>query len=121
MSEMNQEAVNRGEETVPVATAASFDELSGGAASAGEAPLETLLDVTLPVVIEFGKTKMSVQEVLGLGSGAVIQLEQAVGEPVQIYVGDQKFAEGEVVVIGEFFGVRVTRMLGQQGNGGAKQ
>lgn len=122
MSDMNQDAATRvDEETVATATAASFDELSGGSTSGKDAPLETLLDVTLPVVIEFGRTKMSVQEVLALGTGAVIQLEQAVGEPVQIYVGDQKLAEGEVVVIGEFFGVRVTRVVGRQGNGSAKQ
>jgi flagellar motor switch protein FliN len=121
VSEMKQETLNRGEDTVPIATAASLDELSGAAASGGEAPLDTLLEVMLPVVIEFGNTKMSVQDVLGLGSGSVIQLDQAVGEPVQVYIGDQKFAEGEVVVIGEFFGVRVTRLFGQQDNGSAKQ
>jgi flagellar motor switch protein FliN/FliY len=54
---------------------------------------------------------MTVQEILRLGRGSVIQLERLAGEPIDIYVGDRRFAEGEVVVLGEHFGVRVTRIL----------
>ncbi len=54
---------------------------------------------------------MTVQEVLELGSGSVIQLDRMVGEPIDIYVSDRKLAEGEVVVIGEHFGVRITRIV----------
>jgi flagellar motor switch protein FliN/FliY len=97
----------------PEPTAASFGELrSERSPSAGAAaPLDTLLDVALPVAIEFGRTKMTVQEVLELGAGSVIQLERMVGEPIDVYVSDRKLAEGEVVVIGEHFGVRITRIL----------
>ena len=73
--------------------------------------LDTLLDVSLPIAIEFGRTHMTVQEVLELGSGSVIQLDRMVGEPIDIYVSDRKLAEGEVVVIGEHFGVRITRII----------
>jgi flagellar motor switch protein FliN/FliY len=73
--------------------------------------LDTLLDMSLPVAIEFGRTHMTVQEVLELGSGSVIQLDRMVGEPIDIYVSDRKLAEGEVVVIGEHFGVRITRIV----------
>ena len=73
--------------------------------------LDTLLDVSLPVAIEFGRTHMTVQEVLELGSGSVIQLDRMVGEPIDIYISDRKLAEGEVVVIGEHFGVRITRIV----------
>lgn len=73
--------------------------------------LETLLDVSLPVAIEFGRTHMTVQEVLELGSGSVIQLDRMVGEPIDIFISDRKLAEGEVVVIGEHFGVRITRII----------
>ena len=75
------------------------------------APLETLLEVSLPVTIEFGRTSMTVQEILRLGRGTVIQLDRLAGEPIDIYVGERRFAEGEVVVLGEHFGVRVTRIL----------
>jgi flagellar motor switch protein FliN/FliY len=90
---------------------ASFDELAQAAHEGGEVPLAALLDLTLPVSIELGRTSMTVQEVLRLGRGSVIQLERLAGEPIDIYVGDRRFAEGEVVVLGEHFGVRITRIV----------
>jgi flagellar motor switch protein FliN/FliY len=92
----------------------SLTNLAPGARAGDEpASLDTLLDMTLPVAIEFGRTSMTVQEVLALGSGSVIQLERMVGEPVDIFVSDRKLGEGEVVVIGEHFGVRITRLLAE--------
>ncbi len=91
--------------------AATLHELSNVSSVVGVAPLHTLLDVSLPVAIEFGRTNMTVQEVLELGTGSVIQLERMVGEPIDIYVSDRKLAEGEVVVVGEHFGVRITRIM----------
>jgi len=79
------------------------------------ASLDALLDVTLPVVIEIGRASMTVQEVLQLGAGSVIQLNRLVGEPVDVYVSDRKLAQGEVVVVGEHFGVRITRVLAAPG------
>ena len=84
----------------------------GAAAFAGsEVPLGMLLDLSLPVSIELGRTSMTVQEILRLGRGAVIQLDRLAGEPIDIYVGDRRFAEGEVVVLGEHFGVRIVRIF----------
>jgi flagellar motor switch protein FliN len=88
-----------------------LSELNGGSRGAGSASLDTLLDVSLPVAIEFGRTTMTIQEVLDLGTGSVIELSRMVGEPVDIFVSDRKLAEGEVVVVGEHFGVRITRIL----------
>ena len=88
-----------------------FDALMASAQSDGEVPLSMLLDLTFPVSIELGRTSMTVQDILRLGRGSVIQLERLAGEPIDIYVGDRRFAEGEVVVLGEHFGVRVTRVL----------
>lgn len=85
------------------------------AAAGGEMPLGLLSDLTLPVSIELGRTRMTVQEILRLGRGAVIQLDRLAGEPIDIYVGDRKFAEGEVVVLGEHFGVRLTRLFSATG------
>lgn len=95
------------------ARAPDLSDLGAGGArpGAGGGSLDTLLDVSLPVAIEFGRTHMTVQEVLELGSGSVIQLDRMVGEPIDIYVSDRKLAEGEVVVIGEHFGVRITRIV----------
>jgi flagellar motor switch protein FliN/FliY len=79
--------------------------------SNSEVPISMLLDLTLPVSIDLGRTSMTVQEILRLGRGSVIQLERLAGEPIDIFVGDRRFAEGEVVILGESFGVRVTRIL----------
>jgi flagellar motor switch protein FliN/FliY len=76
-----------------------------------------LLDLTLPVSIELGRTNMTVQEVLRLGRGSVVQLDRLAGEPIDIYVGDRRFAEGEVVVLGEHFGIRITRIISRQAVG----
>jgi flagellar motor switch protein FliN/FliY len=95
-------------------TGASVDELSQGLAAGGDVPLSMLMDLTLPVTIELGRTTMTVQDVLRLGRGSVVQLERLAGEPIDIFVGDRRFAEGEVVVLGEHFGVRITRILNKQ-------
>jgi len=79
-------------------------------AAADGGALSSLYQVTLPITIELGRTRMTVQDVLELGRGSVITLERLVGEPVDVIVGDRHFADGEVVVIGEQFGVRITRI-----------
>jgi flagellar motor switch protein FliN/FliY len=86
-------------------------ELGTGITSSSEVPLAMLLDLTLPVSIELGRTRMTVQEILRLGRGSVVQLERLAGEPIDLYVSDRRFAEGEVVVLGEHFGVRITRII----------
>jgi flagellar motor switch protein FliN len=88
-----------------------FAELSPTGGAQSEVPLSMLLDLTIPVTIELGRTRMSVQEILRLGRGSVVQLERLAGEPIDVYVGDRRFAEGEVVVIGEHFGIRITRLV----------
>ncbi len=88
-----------------------YSELDAAIGANGEVPMSMLMDLTLPVAIELGRTTMSVQEILQLGRGSVVQLERLAGEPIDIYVGDRRFAEGEVVVLGENFGVRVTRII----------
>jgi flagellar motor switch protein FliN/FliY len=86
-------------------------ELGNGVAGTAEVPLAMLMDLTLPVSIELGRTRMTVQEILRLGRGSVVQLERLAGEPIDLYVADRRFAEGEVVVLGEHFGVRITRII----------
>jgi flagellar motor switch protein FliN/FliY len=92
------------------AVPAALNELTPGA-PATEVPLSMLYDLPLAVTIELGRTSMSVQELLRLGRGSVIRLERLAGEPVDIYVADRRFAEGEVLVINEHFGIRVTRIV----------
>jgi flagellar motor switch protein FliN/FliY len=86
-------------------------ELGPGVVNNAEVPLAMLMDLTLPLSIELGRTRMTVQDILRLGRGSVVQLERLAGEPIDIYVSDRRFAEGEVVVLGEHFGVRITRII----------
>ena len=95
------------DETLPQ----EYNELTPDAGFGGEVPLSAMLDLSLPVSIELGRTKMTVQEILRLGRGSVVQLDRLAGEAIDVYVGDRRFAEGEVVVINENFGIRVTRII----------
>jgi flagellar motor switch protein FliN/FliY len=93
------------------AASPSYPELASAGGTPTEVSLSMLLDLSLPVSIELGRTRMMVQEILRLGRGSVIQLERMAGEPIDIYVGERRFAEGEVVVINEHFGIRITRII----------
>lgn len=75
--------------------------------------LSMLLDIPLQVTVELGRTKRSVKEILELSSGSIIELDKLAGEPVDILVNNRLIAKGEVVVIDENFGVRVTDILSQ--------
>lgn len=77
--------------------------------------LDALMDVSMPVIIEIGRTTLTLSEILELREGSLVQLDRLVGEAVDVHVSDQKLAEGEVVVIGDNFGVRITRVLGTPG------
>ncbi len=73
--------------------------------------LDMLLDIPLQVTVELGRTKRSIQEILTLSQGSIIELDKLAGEPVDILVNNKPIAKGEVVVIDENFGVRVTDIL----------
>ncbi len=99
-------------EPVTEAVPPDFGELSQPSTEEDPAVLAMLHELHMPVAIELGRTSMSVQEVLALGRGSVIQLDRLAGEPIDVFVGDRRFAEGEVVIIGEQFGIRITRIVG---------
>lgn len=73
--------------------------------------LELLMDVEMRVSVELGRSSMSVEEILSLGPGSVVELNKLAGEPVDILVNDHLIARGEVVVVDENFGVRVTEIV----------
>ncbi|WP_438316698.1 flagellar motor switch phosphatase FliY [Candidatus Caldatribacterium sp. SIUC1] len=88
-----------------------FVEFKKRGESQERANLELLFDVTLPLVVELGRTRLSVREILDLGPGSIIELDKLAGEPVDLYVNDVLFARGEVVVIEENFGIRITEIV----------
>lgn len=77
--------------------------------------LKMILDVPLKVSVEIGRTKMLVNDLLQLGQGSVIELDKIAGEPMEILINDKLVAMGEVVVVNEKFGVRLTDVVSQFG------
>lgn len=73
--------------------------------------LDMILDIPLVVTVELGRTKMMINDLLQLGQGSVIELSKLVGEPLEILVNDKLVARGEVVVVNEKFGVRLTDIV----------
>ncbi|WP_144461059.1 flagellar motor switch phosphatase FliY [Siminovitchia fortis] len=76
--------------------------------------LDVLLDIPLQVTVELGRTHKSVKDILEMGSGSIIELDKLAGEPVDILINNRLIAKGEVVVIDESFGVRVTDILSRK-------
>ena len=72
------------------------------------------MDITLELSVELGRTKMQVREILDLGPGAVINLKKLAGEPVEVLVNNKLVAKGEVVVLDENFGVRITSLVSRE-------
>jgi flagellar motor switch protein FliN/FliY len=91
-----------------------FEQLMQSAQSQQHHGIDLLLDVTLPISIELGRTAMSISDILGLGPGSVVELEKLAGEPVDLLVNNKLIARGEVVVVDENFGIRITSMISPQ-------
>ena len=103
---------------------AKADDGGAGAASDGGrvgrtdfSKLKMILGVPLKVSVELGRTKMLVNDLLQLGQGSVIELDKIAGEPMEILINDKLVAMGEVVVVNEKFGVRLTDVVSQFGLG----
>lgn len=96
--------------------AARFAPLEPAVAGGTSNTMDLLLDVQLELSVELGRANMPVREVLQLGPGTVVELDKLGGEPVDILVNGRPIARGEVVVVDESFGVRVTEII-NRGNG----
>ena len=83
--------------------------LHGGPQEAGNIGL--IMDVFMEMTVELGRTKKLIKEILSMGEGTIIELDKLAGEPVDILVNHKLIAKGEVVVIDENFGVRVTEIV----------
>lgn len=97
----------------PVARPVQFAAFArnGGGAAASNASLDLLRDVELRVTVELGRTQMPIREVLPLAPGAIVELDRLAGEPVDVLVNGIPFAHGEIVVVDDKFGVRVTEVI----------
>ena len=95
---------------VPVQNA-QFAPLTNEPVEVNAANISLIQDVPLQVTVELGRTKKSIKEILEFSTGSIIELDRLAGEPVDIHVNGQLTAKGEVVVIDENFGVRITEIV----------
>lgn len=86
-------------------------EDTDGQEDAGNKSLDFILDIPLTVTVELGRSKMLINDLLQLGQGSVVELTKMVGEPLEILVNQKLVARGEVVVVNEKFGVRLTDII----------
>ena len=90
----------------------ALDEAGESAVKGGEnKSLDLILDIPLTVSVELGRSKMLINDLLQLGQGSVIELTKLVGEPLEVLVNQKLVARGEVVVVNEKFGVRLTDIV----------
>lgn len=85
--------------------------MTPGGSHAESGNISLLMDVTMEVTVELGRAKKQIKEILSMGEGTIIALDKLAGEAVDILVNHKLIAKGEVVVIDENFGVRVTEIV----------
>jgi flagellar motor switch protein FliN/FliY len=87
---------------------------SSGIARPSSGPIELLHEVEMGVTVELGRTRMLVRDILDLSPGSVVELDRAAGAPIDVLVNGTLIARGEVVVIDEEFGIRITEVIGYE-------
>ncbi|MCL5807280.1 MAG: flagellar motor switch protein FliN [Deltaproteobacteria bacterium] len=92
-------------------SAASFEEIQKGEIPKSTLDLDFILDIPLFLTVELGRNRMLISELLQLGQGSVVELTKLAGEPMDVYVNQRLIARGEVVVVNEKFGVRLTDIV----------
>jgi flagellar motor switch protein FliN/FliY len=93
------------------ARAASFDELADEGRPGADVKLDVVLDIPVNISMEIGRTKISIRNLLQLNQGSVVELDRLAGEPMDVLVNGTLIARGEVVVVNEKFGIRLTDII----------
>lgn len=102
---------NMGFQQSPNVQSVQFPNLYPQTGAGDQGNIGLLMDVYMEMTVELGRTKRLIREILGMGEGTIIELDKLAGEPVDILVNHKLIAKGEVVVIDENFGVRVTEIV----------
>lgn len=90
---------------------ARFENLKADCNAAGDMNLDVILDVQVQLSLEVGRTRIPIRNLMQLNQGSVIELQRAAGEPLDVFVNGTLIAQGEVVVVNERFGVRLTDVI----------
>jgi flagellar motor switch protein FliN/FliY len=90
---------------------AAFQNLQPGGAAGGEASIDAVLDIPVTLSMEIGRTRISIRNLLQLNQGSVVELERLAGEPLDVLVNGTLIAHGEVVVVNDKYGIRLTDVI----------
>lgn len=105
-------ALSEQETTAAPAQPAAFQEFGGQGATPGEMrDFDVILDIPVQMTVELGRTKISIRSLLQLAHGSVVELDGLAGEPLDVLVNGTLIAQGEVVVVNDKFGIRLTDIV----------
>ncbi|MDN3513494.1 MAG: flagellar motor switch protein FliN [Candidatus Brocadia sp.] len=85
-----------------------------GVKDEGKRNLDLIMDISVPVSVELGHTNMLVKDILALSQGSIVELDKIAGTPVDLFVRGKLLAQGEVVVVDENFGLKITNICGSE-------
>lgn len=114
MSEQAEQEKSAAVAGAAAATAKIFEPLGSGAAANANQGLELILDIPVHLTVELGRTKISIRNLLQLAHGSVVELDGLAGEPMDVLVNGTLIAQGEVVVVNDKFGIRLTDIITPQ-------
>ncbi len=110
---MNEQA-EQDKAAAAAATAKLFEPLGAGTAANANQGLELILDIPVHLTVELGRTKIAIRNLLQLAHGSVVELDGLAGEPMDVLVNGTLIAQGEVVVVNDKFGIRLTDIITPQ-------
>lgn len=105
-----EEQGDESSDALPQASTATFDELTDDS-SGGAVNMDAILDVPVTISMEIGRTNINIRNLLQLNQGSVVELDRLAGEPMDVLVNGTLIAQGEVVVVNEKFGLRLTDII----------
>jgi flagellar motor switch protein FliN len=111
MMEEQEKATLLNEEELQEVMEMELDPLENRSGSPAATNLDFILDIPMEVSVELGRSKMVISDLLQLGQGSVIELTKLAGEPLEVLVNQKLIARGEVVVVNEKFGIRLTDIV----------
>ena len=111
MQQMPMQGMQQMGMNIPNVQPVQFPNLTMQQVSGEQGNISLIMDVYMEMSVELGRTRKLIKEILSMGEGTIIELDKLAGEPVDILVNHKPIAKGEVVVIDENFGVRVTEIL----------
>ncbi len=105
------EALEEQDEPADQAQVAGFQSLQADGGRHGDIKLDAILDVPVMISMEIGRTRINIRNLLQLNQGSVVELDRLAGEPMDVLVNGTLIAQGEVVVVNEKFGIRLTDIV----------